>query len=69
METQTLKNKVFGFGSKIKDVRNKIKNEVDRSIKVVKDVNVKNKIKTGIGNNVRKVKDSVVKKKGSQTTG
>ena len=67
MATENLKNKVFGFGDKIKGVKNKIKNEVDRGIKKVKDVDVKNKIKSGVESNIKKVKGTVVKKKDSKT--
>ena len=63
MATGNLKDKVFGFGGKIKGVKNKIQNEVDRGIKKVKDVDVKNKIKSGVESNIKKVKNTVVKKK------
>ena len=67
MATANLKDKVFGFGGKIKGVKDKLKSEVDRSIKKVKDVDVKNKIKSGVGSNIKKVKDTVVKKKDTKT--
>lgn len=66
MATVNLKDKVFGFGDKMKGVKNKIKSEVDRNIKKVKDVDVKNKIKSGVESNIKKVKNTVVKKKDKQ---
>ena len=68
MAAVKIKEKVFGFGDKMKGVKDKIKSEVDRNIKKVKDVDVKNKIKSGFESNVRKVKNTVVKKKGNQVS-